>query len=151
MKRLLQLLFFLIIASSVLFLNAQCRSNNVNPKSEAVLECFGIKIPQNPHCFIIIPNYSCSGCVQRTWGFINKHDLSDGYTIIDSYCSGHDPYITEIGCTVVIDSCMIVDNNAPDIANPTIVHSYKGKIKSIVSIRADAIEEMLEIALLKNH
>lgn len=113
-----------------------------------VLKVYGISIPDEKHCYVVIPVYSCHGCVQKTWLWL-KGNVSEkpnhSITVID--CNKKNAIAKQINCEVHFDTLRALDNVCFDLANPTIVKTIDRKITTIISIDSRYIDEMLEMEL----
>lgn len=113
----------------------------------ALLDSLNFDAKSDSSCFLVIPSFSCRGCVQTTWRFLSEHqdqiELENDITIIDSYCLGDDPFALDLPFNVVKDSCSFVEKTAYRFANPTVVKTKDGMVLSVVSTQANQIEEIL--------
>lgn len=136
-------LFFMIMSS--------CHNNEETVFLKETLDKFGISIPESPHIFIIIPYYSCAACVKRTWNYLEDSMISSkNITIIDAYRSGKDPFIKHLPFPIYIDSCYIIENGRKQFSNPTIIHTNKHEVSSIIELPSNNIEQSLKVELLSH-
>ena len=109
---------------------------------------YGMTIPDEKHCFVVIPVYSCSGCVQRTWLWLKENvskEPNRHITVID--CNKENVLAKQVKCDVCFDTLRVLDKVCFDLANPTIIKTVDKKIMSITSIDSRYIDETLELEL----
>lgn len=110
-----------------------------------VLSQYDMEIPDGGHCFVVIPEFSCYGCVQETWLWLEKNvteKQSYDMTVIDF--NKDDVFVKKINCDVCFDTLEILNNVCFDLANPMIIKTFNKKITSIISIDSRYIDETLE-------
>ncbi len=138
-----------LIAILSLLLLARCGhySKETDGFSEA-LKVYGMSIPDKKHCFVVIPAYSCLGCVQKTWLWLEKNiSEKPNYHITVIDCNKENVFTKQINCDVRFDTSSVLDNVCFDLANPTIIKTVDKKITSIISIDSRYIDETLELEL----
>ena len=122
---------------------SSCKDTGTQNFSQ-IANSFGLTIPDTPHTFVVLPYHSCTMCVKLTWTILeNEVDSSKKITIIDAYRNGKDPFQSVVSFPVYIDSNFIVENSSIGFTNPTIIHTDKGRVKSIVSTPSNKTEEIL--------
>jgi hypothetical protein len=145
-----------LIAFITIFLS-NCDDYNrkaMNKEIAKWLTSYDIPIDSNgTSYYIVIPEFSCSGCVQKTWEFIydNNIDKQKKLIFLDAYCKGEDPFVKTIACKIYVDSCNVIENSPIQFANPTIIKTIEGNVQYIVSLQANKIEEMLYEQLCKDN
>ena len=139
-----------ILLLSILFF-VNCR--HYTKETPCFLEALGqynIVIPDDSHIFIIIPTFSCTGCVKMTWLWLEHNMSGNAYnniSIID--CNINDAFVTETNCDVYFDTLGVMDNLCFDLANPMIIKTDNIRISSITYIDPRFIEETLQQQLLQ--
>ena len=139
-----------ILLLSILFF-VNCR--HYTKETRCFLEALGqynIVIPDDSHIFIIIPTFSCTGCVKMTWLWLEHNMSGNAYnniSIID--CNINDAFVTETNCDVYFDTLGVMDNLCFDSANPMIIKTDNIRISSITYIDPRFIEETLQQQLLQ--
>lgn len=136
-----------IIAAIVsVLLLAGCGSYSKETDSfNNVLKQYDMEIPNEGHCFVVIPEFSCYGCIQETWLWLEKNvNERPNYdmTVIDF--NKDDVFVKKINCDVCFDTLGILNNVCFDMANPMIIKTSNKKIRSIISIDSRYIDETLE-------
>lgn len=138
---------FIVAIPLLLFVGCGHFSKETDSFSEA-LEVYGMTIPDEKHCFVVIPVYSCIGCVQKTWLWLKEkvsEESNSHITVID--CNKENVLAKQVKCDVHFDTLRVLDNVCFDLANPTIIKTVDKKITSIISIDSRYIDETLELEL----
>lgn len=137
-----------IILFTILLLSNSCNeTTSVTIALKTVLYEFNTTIPVEKHLYLIIPDFSCSGCVNRTWSFLDSNiDEKDNswLSIIDGYNEGKDPFIKGIGIEVLIDNDHLIEKIPYNFANPTLLLTKNKRIQSIEPIQSNNIESTLK-------
>lgn len=133
-----------LLAILVFLAFAGCKDPDTKAFSQ-VAGTFGLTIPDEPHCFVLLPIGSCTMCVKQAWDVLESdtHPTSS-ITVIDAYRNGKDPFRTAVSHPVYIDSVFAVENSPIMFTNPTVVHTEKGKVKAIVSTPTNKVKETLQ-------
>ena len=139
--------YYLLLTAIILSLLAGCSDNNTKAVDE-MLDDFGLSIPNGHHVFVLIPHHSCTGCVKKTWDFLERQEINgNNITILNAYMKGKDPFEKPIGCPVYVDSTFIIENGAISFANPTLIHTNRNKVTKIIELPSNEIEHLLQIEL----
>ncbi|MDP1623859.1 MAG: hypothetical protein Q8M08_16150 [Bacteroidales bacterium] len=136
-----------IYFTTLLLLLYGCASVNEKETTgfNEVLIKFNTQIPEKEHVYILIPPFSCHGCVQK---MISK---------IDIYLSPQDkPYVTFISgiadidlkifssrAVVYTDTHNYLEQLPFDIANVTVVETKKSMLSKVYSISLEDIENRI--------
>lgn len=137
----------IVVISLLLFVGCGHFSKETDSFNEA-LEVYGMTIPGEEHCFVVIPVYSCLGCVQKTWLWLRENvskEPNSHITVID--CNKENVFAKQVKCDVHFDTLRVLDKVCFDLANPTIIKTVDKKITSIISIDSRYIDETLELEL----
>ena len=139
----------ILLLSILFFVNCRHYTKETRCFLEALGQC-NIVIPDDSHIFIIIPTFSCTGCVKMTWLWLEHNMSGNAYnniSIID--CNINDAFVTETNCDVYFDTLGVMDNLCFDLANPMIIKTDNIRISSITYIDPRFIEETLQQQLLQ--
>lgn len=149
-SKLMRILQFFTLIFGILSLGG-CKDVETQSFSQ-IVNAFGMTIPDHPCTYVVIPIHSCTICVKQTWTILeNGTNLSKNITIIDAFHSGKDPFVRTVNFPVYIDSTYIIEDNPVSFSNPTIVHTANGKVKSIVSVPTNRVEETIREQLNDDH
>ncbi len=77
-----------------------------------VLQTFGTSIPEEQHYFVVIPAFSCLGCVQFTWFYVDSIIVTGNLrniSIIDGFGGGKDPFAKQIDCDIYYDNSNLLN------------------------------------------
>ncbi len=134
--------FFVIIIFAYLLTSCNHRYKvETNAFQGYLLETFNEKIPSESHEYILISQFQCSGCVQRTLIDIsNKFNgkQNDSITVI-TFDLDKVPEILKKKVTVLLDEDAKYEHFL-SIANVAIVKTNRGQIIDIKIINLDDIE-----------
>lgn len=139
----------ILLLSILFFVNCRHYTKETRCFNEALGQ-YNIVIPDDSHSFIIIPTFSCAGCVKMTWLWLEHNMSGNAYnniSIID--CNINDDFVTETNCDVYFDTLGVMDNLCFDLANPMIIKTDNRRISSITYIDPRFIEETLQQQLLQ--
>ncbi len=136
------LLFSLISCNSTYDKNAKGLNN--------LLQNFNTSIPSEDHLYIIIPTFSCLGCVQKALIRLNdlltetdKPNITIIYQKIDIDLN---PFIHK--ATLFCDSDYSIDRLPFSVANLTFIKTKNGKINEIQSVNIENIDQVVSPGII---
>lgn len=137
----------LLTLTTMFFWSCSHGNNSLDAEFSRLLSSFDLPIEEEEEMsyYVVIPAFSCSGCVQCTWDFLYENNIDNHFklSIIDAFCNGKDQFMRPLNCNVIIDSCNIVESASIQFSNPTVIKVKAGKVQSLTSLEANRIEEML--------
>ncbi|MBQ3843407.1 MAG: hypothetical protein II817_00305 [Bacteroidales bacterium] len=137
----------IIIIFTTLFFGCEQYSKETESFRKA-LQNYDIDIPHDKYCFIVIPVFSCHGCIQKTWLWLEENvSIKNNYNITILDGDKDDVFVKDINCELYFDTLQVLNNVCFDLANPTIIKTYNKKIISIISIDSRYIYETLDCEL----
>lgn len=138
----------LVVVSAFLLLSVSCIDEHERASSSfnSFLNIYGSEIADNYHLYLILPAFSCAGCVQIALQKANSSLSDEHKSFVTIIYQNNIVVPDELGhkVTVFRDSTNRLDHIELKIANPMILTTENKKIKEVFYIRSDNVEQFFD-------
>lgn len=140
--------FFIIL--SILFIACQTDVYKKETLSfNWLLSCFETQIPEQEYIYMLMPSFSCIGCVQHTALHLDSLLVEESTNLTIIYAKNYKDskyQLEKLSSKALLfcDETDAIEKLNFTVANPTIIKTSNRKIMSIISMDIREIEQTLQ-------
>jgi hypothetical protein len=138
----------LVVVSAFLLLSVGCMEEHERASSSfnSFLNIYGSEIADNYHLYLILPAFSCAGCVQIALQKANSSLSAEHKSYVTIIYQSNLVIPDELGqkAAVFRDSTNRLDHILLKIANPMILTTENKKINEVFYTRSDNVEQVFD-------